>query len=235
MKNRDFDIVPQQIPVSILTLGDYFSHYDYEGAHVYKVLSIVSTSRNNYLLQCKSVETGRIYTNSRRGDKKLYRAINKYLPDPKPQKKTKKDTTMNNANLNSVISMAQAKRNMFVTAIAQFEEGGKEYHFKLPTTLKSVIKAGDYAVAENANGSWRMAVVKIKEVRDNSQLPYDLHGGPWAWIVSKVALNAFTIMKENEDRAMANLRNTAAQDRILSESGLSIDSAANALDDIDPS
>lgn len=145
-------------------------------------------------------------------------------------KEGKGKTNMNTNKLNSVVSMAQAQRNMFVVALAQFEEGGKEYHFKLPSTLKGVVKEGDYVVVENRNGSWNKAVVKVTEVKDHADLPYDQHEGPWAWVISKVGVNAFTVMKENESRTIKEIKARAARQRILDDVDVSITDALNALD-----
>lgn len=142
----------------------------------------------------------------------------------------KKENNMNTNKLNSVVSMAQAQRNMFVVALAQFEEGGKEYHFKLPSTLKCVVKEGDYVVVENRNGSWNKAVVKVTEVKTHADLPYDQHDGPWAWVIAKVGVNAFTIMKENESRTIKDIKARAARQRILDDVDVSITDALNALD-----
>ena len=145
-------------------------------------------------------------------------------------KEGKGKTNMSTNKLNSVVSMAQAQRNMFVVALAQFEEGGKEYHFKLPSTLSQVVKAGDYVVAENRNGSWNKAVVKVTEVKTHGDLPYDAHEGPWAWIISKVGVNAFETMKEGELNAIKTLKAQAARKNIIDDLDVTILDVLSAVD-----
>ena len=73
-----------------------------------------------------------------------------------------------------------------------------------PSLLKTfdpTIKVGDYLVVQSTTRH-KITTVKVTEVN----VDFDMHGTtPMQWVISKVDLNAYTEMLENEDAAIRKL------------------------------
>lgn len=206
-------------------IGDCFGFY-VRPNNVYEITDIYKTS-TGYSGKYVQLSSGREYSMNWSAEKVLYRHPKDCLKDfPVTSdildRLEEKEKPMNDIQLNNLITMAQADRGMFTRATVTFDGSLKEYNFKLPTSLRGVVKVGDQVVVEAADGRTDLNVVAtLVAIHDDTDFDYSLNV-KWKWIISKVSRNAFDVMKQAEADAMQKLKLKGSREALEKALGVNV-------------
>lgn len=223
--NKDF--IP--VLVSELSKGQRFGFYTRPN-NVYEINSI-GLNGGKYQASYIFLKSGRKYNMMWDTKKIVYVHPDDYAvptqsktttTEKKREIKEEGKLSMNDTQLNNLITMAQADRGMFKRVTVKFDGSSGTYNFKLPTALYGVVKAGDQVVVEAADTrSDTCSVATVVAVHDDTAFDYSLNV-KWKWVISKVARNAFDTMKSAEADAMERLRLKGSREALEKALGVSV-------------